>query len=133
MKTPRELLLKHHRSAEPELNAIRQAALATVKKTTAKVASASLLDFLRPLRWHFAGLGAIWLLIMFLHLDTGRPTAMMAAVPPIKPASPKVIIASLRENRRQLYEMIGPNFDAEPRTFFLPKPHSDRRAETAIA
>lgn len=134
MKTPRELLLNHHRDAESELDAVRRAAVAIVNKTEPEIASLSLCDFLRSLRWHFAGLSAIWVFIMFLHLNTGYSPGMIASVTSMKPAPPQVIMASLRENRRQLYEMIEPyTADAESREHSLPKPRSDRRTETAIA
>ena len=134
MKTPRELLLNHHRKAESRLNAVRRTALATIKHQEPESSPMSLRDFLRSLRWHFAGISALWLFIMFLHLDTGRAPAMMASVPPSKPASPQVIMASLRENRRLLHEMIEPNVsDSASGERHLPKPRSDRRVETAVA
>jgi hypothetical protein len=134
MKTARELLLNHHRDAELELNAARHAALATLKKIEPESAPMSWYNFLRSFRWHFASMSAIWLFIVFLHADTGRAPAMMASVPPTKPASPQVILASLRENRRQLYEMIDPRAaDSESRKRFFPTPRSDRRTETVIA
>jgi hypothetical protein len=134
MKTPRELLLDHHRKVESRLDAIRRTALATVKSTEPQSAPMSLRDFLRSLRWHFASISAIWLFILFLHLDTGRSSSMMASVPPIMPASPRIIMASLRENRRQLNEMIEPlSSDSEPRKQYPLKPRSDRRTETVIA
>jgi len=134
MKTPRELLLDHHRKAEPRLDAVRRTALATIKQNEPKSSPISLRDFLRSLRWHFASISAIWLFIMFLHLDMGHAPTMMASVPPIKPASPQVIMASLRENRRLLYEMIEPRAsDSASGEHHLPKPRSDRRVETAVA
>jgi len=108
--------------------------LATIEKNEPESSPMSLLDFLRSLRWHFAGISAIWLFIMFLHLNSGRAPTMMASVPSIKPASPRIIMASLRENRRQINEMIEPpSTDNEPRNQYLPKPRSDRRVETAVA
>jgi hypothetical protein len=134
MKTPRELLLNHHREAESKLDAVRRAALATVKKIEPENSSMSLHDFLRSLRWHLASVSAIWLFIMFLHLDTGPAPSMMASASPMKPAPPQVIMASLRENRRQLYQMIEPLFLApESRNHSVPKPRSDRRVEIVVA
>ena len=134
MKTPRELLLDQHRKVESRLDAIRRTALATIKQNEPESSPVSMLDFLRSLRLHLASISAIWLFIMFLHLDTGRAPAMMASVPPIKPASPQVIMASLRENRRLLYEMIEPRAsDSASDEHHLPKPRSDRRVETAVA
>jgi hypothetical protein len=134
MKTPRELLLDHHRKAESRLDAVRRTALATIEKNEPESSPISLRDFFRSLRWHFAGISAVWLFIMFLHLDMGHAPTIMASVPPIKPASPQVIMASLRENRRLLYEMIEPHVsDGASGEQHLPKPRSDRRVETAVA
>jgi hypothetical protein len=133
MKTPRELLLKHHRNAEPELDGARRAALAAVKKAEPESVPMSLHAFLRSLRWHLAGLSALWIFILFLHVNTGSAPAMIASIPPIKPASPQVIMASLRENRRQLYQLIDPLFsNAESRDHSLSKPRSDRRVEIVV-
>ena len=134
MKTPRELLLKHHREAEPRLDAIRRDALAILATAQAESTPMQFVDFFRSLRWHLAGLAAVWLFIAILHLDTGHAPLMAASTPRSKIPPPQIIMAALRENRRQLFEMIEPHSaDAESRGFFVPKPRSEAPAETFIA
>jgi hypothetical protein len=108
MKTPRELLLERHREARSKLDAIRREALAGLGKNKSGREAISVKDLWHSLRWHLAGMGAIWVFVLFLHLDTGRPPQMMASIPTGKIPSPRVILVSLRENRRQLAEMMGP-------------------------
>jgi len=90
-------------------------------------------DFLWSLRWHLAGMSAIWLVIIFLQMGPSHGPGMMATVPPVKRVSPQVVLASLRENRRQIAEMIGsPTPDADKQRTFLPKPRSERQENTMI-
>ena len=134
MKTPRELLLDRHREAQSKLNAIRQETLASMEKDAPDRSSMTLRDVLRSFRWHLAGMGAVWMFVLFLHLDTGRAPQIMATIPPAKNLPRQFIMVSVRENRRQLSEMM----EAEPSAsehhgLFLPKPRSERRAEMLIA
>jgi hypothetical protein len=133
MKTPRELLLDRHRAAQSKLNAIRQGALASMEKDAPERSSMTLRDILRSFRWHLAGMGAVWVFVLFLHLDTSRAPQMMATVPPAKTLSRQFIMVSVRENRRQLSEMIEAQPPAgEHRELFLPKPRSERRFEMLL-
>jgi len=130
VKTPREILLQRHRDAQPKLDAIRRAVVA--KETEASNARPSWHDILRSLRWHLAGMSAIWLFVLILHTDTGRAPVLAAAVP--KPPPPQVMIASMREHRRLLSEMADPHpADAERLELFNPKPHSESRREFQVA
>jgi hypothetical protein len=132
MKTPRELLFERHRHAQPKLDALRRETLAATTKPVQP--AMSLRDMLRSLRWHLAGMSALWALVLFLHLGTGSETSMIASIPPAKIPPPQVVMAALRENRRQLFEMI----DARPpenehRELILPKPRSEWHGETLTA
>jgi len=130
MKTPRELLLERHRGAEHKLAAVRGAALATVERREPDSAPMSWREWLRSLRWHAAGLGAAWLFILLLNLGAHRAPEMMAAIPPARIPPPQIIMASLRENRRQLSALIEPDAPAaEPQKTFPPGPRSERREE----
>jgi hypothetical protein len=132
MKTPRDILLEHHRAAAPKLDAIRRDVL-NAGGEQAPQDSWSLHGFLWSLRWHLAGMSAIWLVIIFLNMDPGQGPRMTAAVLPVKRASPQVVLLSLRENRRQIAELIGnPTTDADKQKDFLPKPQSERRGETMM-
>ena len=132
MNTPRDILLRHHRNAQSKLDAIRRAALAR------EVAPAQkriwLHHIFQSLRWHLAGMSAIWLFVFILRADTGQSSPMVASIPSAKIPSPRVLMVSLRENRRLLSEMIGdPPRDGEGRELIVPKPRSERRREFSIA
>jgi hypothetical protein len=119
MKTPREVLLRQHQAAEPELDAIREqvvADLATdapVRATRmsptapggASTLQAGWRQFLWSLRWHLAGLSAAWLVVIALSIDqTSTRTARVARQ---DAPSQRQLLAALRENQRQLRELIG--------------------------
>jgi hypothetical protein len=133
MKTPREILLKRHGEMEHRLDEVRQAALNTVTKEP-ESSGLSLREWLRSFRWHAVGLGAAWLVILCLHVDSHRAQGVMAAIPAAKIPPPRVIMATLRENRRQLSEMIGAETPAaKPQDLLPARPRSERREETLLA
>lgn len=133
MKTPREILLERHRAAAPKLDAIRRKALAAQQPEPSSPPF-SLGNFLWSIRWHLAGMSAVWLVIALISLNSGRGSQMVAAIPSAKIPSPEVILASLRENHRRLSQMIdGPTTDADRQKNFTPKPHSERCNETFFA
>ena len=119
MKTPREVLLGQHQAAEPKLDAIRQkvvAGLATdapvqaqqmtpVRPGRSSALEAGCRQFLWSLRWHLAGLSAAWLVVMALSLDS--PPAPARQVARSAAPSSRQLLATLRENQRQLRELIG--------------------------
>jgi hypothetical protein len=130
VKTPREILLHHHRDAQPKLDTIRRAVLAT--KTERGNESISLREMLRSLRWHLLGMSAVWFVVLILHSDAGSAPLLAAATP--KPPPPQVVIASMREHRRLLSEMADAQpIEGEQRELFVPKPHSECRREFSIA
>ena len=82
MKTPREILLEQHRTATPKLNAIRETAVAALGdpcRTKAMNHRSSLYEFLFSLRWHLAGMSAVWLVVALLSLNASQPPGPMAA------------------------------------------------------
>lgn len=131
MKTPREILLARHHAAQPKLDAIRREAVAGME---GDAKGSYWFELVRSLRWHLVGLGAVWLFILLLHVETGGPTAMMASVPSTKAPNARIIMASLRENRRQVSEIIEPvAADIEHRDATPPKPHSEARTGMLVA
>jgi hypothetical protein len=132
MKTPRDILLEQHRSAQSKLDSIRRAALADTNEPTR--AAVSLGDVLRSFRWHLAGMSAIWLFVLSLHANTSPASQRTASVPSEKIPSPHVMMVSLRENRRRLSEMIDAHpIDGARHELFLPKPRSEWRSPTLTA
>jgi hypothetical protein len=133
MKTPREILLKRHGGAEGKLDSARRAALVTLTKTPESLGE-SWRDWLRSFRWHAVGLGAAWLVVALLHADTRHVPEMMAAIPSAKIPPARVIMTALRENRRQLSEMIGAEMPAAKSLELFPgRPRTERREEVFMA
>jgi hypothetical protein len=144
MKTPREILFQKHQAAEPKLDAIRETVVREGRRVavpkikvadTATLPALSWRGFLLSLRWHLAGMGAAWLVIVLLNLNPGHTTSLASAMPAAKIPSPQIILASLRENRRELLEMIQPVESREARSakLFPAQPRSERPDETLTA
>jgi hypothetical protein len=140
MKTLRDFLFLRHQAVEPKLDALREKVVASLSNPD-RVTSPDVTDdryglreFFISLRWHLAGMGAAWLVIVLLHLSGGRPTSLASAVPAAKIPPPQMILASLRENRRELLEMIQPAeaHDARPSQLFPLPPRSQRPDETLL-
>ncbi len=111
MKTLREVLLQHHQSAEPKLDRLRAKSLQTLRQTqgTLTSKSATPLNFswrelLLSFRWHLAGISAVWCVIAILNNDHSPAPAPGLAHE--KLPSPQEILTALRENRRQILELI---------------------------
>jgi hypothetical protein len=127
MKTPREVLLGQHQAVEAKLDDIRQGVLASLaldapvrapRRPPAAPRRASALEagwrqFLWSLRWHLAGLSAAWLVVMALSLDSAPAPAPRVARGDAPSA--RQLLAALRENQRQLRELIGtPDAESTP-------------------
>lgn len=135
MKTPRQVLFDRHRAIEPKLDALREKVLARMAAKHQDAGDArtpallpALRALLQSLRWHAAGLGALWAIILVFH------SASEAAPPPVlakKSPPPRQLLMALRENRRQVLELI----ESSP-TVTAPAPPSTaapRRSEIQIA
>ena len=140
MKTPREVLLQRHRATEPKLDAIREKVVWEGRRVAvpeSKVTDKATLptrhwrEFFFSLRWHLAGMGAVWLVIGLLNLSVGHSAGLAAAIPRGKIPSPRIILASLRENRRELLELIQPVEwrEVQPPKSIVPQPRSQRYHE----
>src|ERR1043166_2104088 len=132
MKTPREILFARHRSAEPKLDALRQETVAAVCNRRSLEAKPSAvtdrrynrirfwreLILPRPRAW--AGLAAVWVLILALKLSTHDPSHVVARDASVSPeviarlrqqkqltsVSPEVI-AKLRQQKQLFAELAG--------------------------
>ena len=128
MKTPREVLLQRHQSVTPRLDAIRQQVVADMtapadREPAPPIAARFLREFLLPLRWHLAGMSALWLLAALLSMDRPSTAPQTAKAN----SSPQVLAAALSENRRQLAEMINSPTEDAATSAPVPQPFIPRR------
>jgi len=150
MKTLREVLLEKHQAVEPKLDAIREQATAGLAAgTTDAPARAKSMEkswqpdastfqiswrrFLWSLRWHLAGLSAVWLVVLFLNVN--RTPDLMQGVTRRDAPTPRQLLAALRENQRQLRELIAaPASEPAPEPPKLtPSPRSEIRPSSIAA
>jgi len=102
MKTPREILLRQHQSASPKLDAIRAGVVAALAHPPA----ISWREWGRSLRWHWAAMSAVWMIVFLLNTDHSRNA--LAKVPRAATPTARQVWASLRENRRLLLQYTEP-------------------------
>jgi hypothetical protein len=131
MKTPRKILFQRHEGATPKLDALREEVLQTQLRPKKAPPVNSWREWLLGFRPHFAAMSAVWIVVLLLHLSDGAPPGPALAVAGDKIPPPRLILAALRENRRQLLELIGPR-DAEPPKS-LPQPRSEWSYPTLMA
>ncbi len=144
MKTPREILLERHRNAETKLDAIRKEALAEFAATPATesaerfsiscAARGLWSELIQPYRRIWAGLAAVWVVILALNLaagggDSGPKMAQTKMTPP----TPEVAEA-LREQKQLMAELLGQNtpLPAEPQPKIPGRRGELRREETIV-
>jgi len=128
MKTPREILLQHHRTAEPRLDAIRRAAIASRPMNQAAitmdwpqaVVSKLWRELIWPARRTWVGLAGAWIVIVTVnvHVVGNDEVAGRRFTPP----SPATLLA-LREQERKFTELAEPR---ELREADRPKPGPPR-------
>src|SRR5437667_8002777 len=111
MKTPRDILFERHGAANAKLDAMRHETVANLsersldgqvgadERGSARRRPSALRIFLLSVRWHLAGLGAAWLVVLLLNIDraSGPPSAQVAA----HILSASQLMAAVKENRRQ--------------------------------
>ena len=125
MKTPRELLLEHHRPTEPKLDAIREQLLAELRQADHPQVTASFWDkLIMPLRWHLAGLTAIWIMIALLNTHQPAVKEITANV-----SSTEELFVAMQENRRQVLELTEATTVDAPK---LAQPYIPRRRSQAV-
>ena len=138
MKTPREILLQSHQSVEPKLDAVRQKALEglTPARTLAREkATPGFREMLLSFRWHLAGMSAAWVLVALLNID--HSPSPVAAIVKERIPSTQQLLAALRENRRQLAELLESSANvSEPSPAppsFVPKRRGEIRSTNSMA
>lgn len=118
MKTPREILLGKHQRIEPKLDAMREQFLEGVASVQAEQTRRRDDDvsgwpqFIRMVRWHLAGLSAVWALIVLLRVTSTAVESLPLAQAKAEP--PRTAIALLKENRRQIMELGDAPFASIP-------------------
>lgn len=116
MKTLREVLFDKHQAAEPGLDALRERVIAGLAPDRARrgagewAAGASAVQAgwrqcLWSLRWHLTGMSAAWALALALNLESAPGSARRAAHRDAP--SPEQVLAALRENHRQIRELVA--------------------------
>lgn len=136
MKTPREILLEHHRTAKPKLDAIRNSITAELNNKETREQSfpfffvSSLLgcsnklwlELVLPCRRVWSGLAAVWILIIAVNLAEHEPA-------PAGKISAAPAMMSLGEQQRLLNELFAdrsPANDADRQKNFSPKPRTEK-------
>jgi hypothetical protein len=150
MKTPREILLKHHQTVEPKLERMWDESLSPTvaavcdrrksrheREIGAPRAPLQLFawklwrELVLPSRRVWAGLACAWVLIAVLNLASAEPATRI--VSQVKPPSGEELRA-LIEQRRMLSQLIGPLSEpVYPRKRVVPGPRSERAAQTTVA
>ncbi|MBL9173453.1 MAG: hypothetical protein JNL10_07970 [Verrucomicrobiales bacterium] len=115
MKSPRELILSRHEAATPDLDALRARVLSELAPADATPQppnpsrgsrARDWFHWMRPWPRQLAAMGCLWLFVSFLN----RQSAPTLPVTPTDraPGIAHRIVSSLRENRRQISELIAP-------------------------
>jgi hypothetical protein len=146
MKTPREILLNRHQAAQTELDRIRQTVVAEMpqpapnaeKRSSPRelpllLAAALKLwrELILPCRRTWAGLAAVWLVIVGFHIG-GADSSGAAARTPVVPGQELRI--ALAQRRAWLAELAQfPRAETVERAKPDRQPRSERRATSVYA
>jgi hypothetical protein len=135
MKTPRDILLKRHRSVEPKLDRMwPQIAARPSVRLEGRASQVVLLvwrELFFPSRRIWAGLACVWVVIAVLNLATSESTPQVASNAP--PPSREEIRA-LIEQRQMLAQLIGPFTEpADMQKRMSPGPRSERAVQISVA
>jgi len=146
MKTPREILLNRHQTAETRLDQIRREAVRVAADVNRRSSPVRELTFaataFRPLvilwrelvlpsRMAWAGIAAVWLVIGIMNLTKSDQTTTVAGAPSATPQDLRVA----REQRRELMLELAllPTTEPTERPKLNLQPRSDRRSAVACA
>lgn len=147
MKTPRQIILERHRSAETKLKEISEHELATLaqpsamqKADAAQPQSQALLrlmfdgfwrEAVLPWRRVWAGLAAAWLAILAVNLASGGSSTRVSSSEMAMAKNPEVI-SELREQRKLLAQLLEPIEASAPALPKTPGPRGELRQELFI-
>jgi hypothetical protein len=125
MKTPREILLQRYRAAEPKLDAARRHALASLERPGI---AQSCRDFVFSIRWHLAGMSAVWMAALLLSINS-KPDSIVVLAQDKMPST-RALMMALLENRREIIELTESRSASEP--VALPPRRSDVQSAVEI-
>ena len=146
MKTPRELVLARHQSAEAKLKAIRAEDLAACARSAAEpgrqrppafdLAAAARrfwLDTFEPWRRAWIGIGAVWAGLLVFSLATGETPQTAPTKPPRPDPEALAVLREQKELRAQLLgtgelTLVSHLQKPGPRSAAEPPPGRDERA-----
>ena len=113
MKTPRDILLDHHRRLEAKLDAIRQTAVATAGDRRTPAVPAPFGVFNWPMVWWrelilpnrrlWSGLATIWVLLLLINVSQRDPVSSVTG----KPASAPALMMSWQVQQRWMNELLA--------------------------
>ena len=142
MKTSREILLERHRAAETKLDALRREVMAAQlnnQETKEQSQRSSFvtwflccsnkfwLELILPSRRIWAGLAAVWVLMIAVNVSLRDHSPGMA----MKSAPGAAMILSFQQQEKLLTELMGPSEMrvAQPAQPLVPRPRSEGRFE----
>jgi hypothetical protein len=145
MKTPRELVLARHQSAEAKLKAIRAEDLAACARSAAEpgrqrppafdlaAARRFWLDTFEPWRRAWIGIGAVWAGLLVFSLATGETPQTTPTKPPRPDPEALAVLREQKELRAQLLgtgelTLVSHLQTPGPRSAAEPPPGRDERA-----
>jgi hypothetical protein len=106
-----------------------------VQSLVERIPGRGIREMLLSFRWHLAGMSAAWVLVALLNID--RSSSQVAAMAKEKIPSPQQLLAALRENRRQIAELLeSPATVSEPSPAppsFVPKRRGEIQSPSAKA
>lgn len=127
MKTPREILFERHRQVEPKLDAVRRKVLATLPMGEASMESRfetsgsrqgvysfhravgvlrkAWLELIWPSRRAWAGMAALWLVVLAANLEM---KATSTTAPAVQSAHTRELVRAFEEQQRLLAELLLP-------------------------
>ena len=139
MKTPREILLQHHRHTQRKLDALRQdvidRTLAVPERNTRERAGrrsvspkqmwlAVWQELVRPSRYLWSGIAAVWIILLAVNrtmTESARTSERVSA------RDRAMVLQSFAEERKLLAELLQPESKPAPvRTDSTPSPKSER-------
>lgn len=132
MKTPREILFQKHHGTEPKLHAIRHEVVESMRRPSILSWPIRLwCELIWPCRRIWAGLTAVWILILVANLSMQDHSQLATA----KSLPAPEIMMTWRQQERLLAELVGPDEmrAAPPPKPFLSRPSSERRLEILMA